>query len=359
MIREIEALKHNHHIIATGSTPPHDTNVSFIHCNRFIFTHLEYTMGKILRVLSGNNVYLGKFLTTQKKIDTLLKEISPDIVILHEAAYMPYFFQNNKKYKLVFNAHEYHPLEIQGNKKWEKSWGRIYTTIYQKYLPKLDLLINVNQEIADQCEKEFGVKSLVIPNASKYYPPKNIPQKVTKPFRFIHHGAANPDRKLEVMIEAFRELGNDYQLDIMLMQSGASYYSYLEKLVSHISNVRLIQPVPYEKIIPFISTYDLAVYSLAPSSFNNQMALPNKFFEFVQARLPMVIGPSPVMVKLIRKYSIGEVADDFSAKALVKSIKGLEAQKIFLFRSNLEKAAEELSMERFDQILLENINALN
>lgn len=83
------------------------------------------------------------------------------------------------------------------------------------------------------------------------------------------------------------------------------------------------------------------------------MALPNKFFEFVQARLPMVIDPSPVMAKLVKKYSIGKVAADFTSESLVKSIRSIQNQDLTNYRTNLEKAAIELSMEQFDKILLE------
>lgn len=359
MIREIEALKGSHQIIATGLTPPHDSNIEFINSDRFRFRRFEYAIGTLLRILAFNKVYLGKYFRTQKRINRLLKETSPDLVIVHEAAYIPYLFTQEKKFKVVFNAHEYHPLEIEGNLKWTRTWGVIYSNIYSQYLSKVDLLINVNKEIADKCEREFGVKSLVIPNAAKYFPPKNIQYIAKRPLRFIHHGVPNPDRKLEIMIDAFRTLGAGYHLDLMLVQNKSEYYSSLLAMAKDLPNVRLIKPVAFHEIIEYISEYDLGVYSLAPASFNNQMALPNKFFEFIQARLPMVIGPSPVMANLVNKYQIGEVAEDFSSTALVKIIDSLEDRNLILYRSNLEKAAEELSMEKFDRVLLEKINTLN
>lgn len=359
IIREIEALKGDFEIVATGTTPPHLKEVEFIHSDKFIFTHLEYTIGKIYRVFTFNRTYLGKYATTQWKINNLLKQVKPDIVIVHEPAYLPYVFFSNQQFKVVFNAHEYHPLEVEGDMKWTRTWGKIYDTVYRKFLPKLDLLINVNQEIADQCENEYQVKSLIIPNASKYFSsnPKTI--KSDFPLLFVHHGVPNPDRKLEVMMEAFRILGGNYKLDLMLVQNGTAYYQYLERLAQGIPNVKLIPPVDYGQIIPFISQYDLGIYSLAPISFNNQMALPNKFFEFVQARLPMVIGPSPVMSKYVEKYGLGKVAPDFSAEALAKTIQLLTFQDLERYRSNLERAASDLSMEQFDKNLLTTIKNLD
>lgn len=359
MIREIEALKSEFRLVATGSTPPHNAEVEFISSDSFLFSHFEYTLGKIYRVLSLNGTYLGKYFSTQRKINKLLDRVKPDIVIAHEPAYLPYLFFKEKKFKILLNAHEFHPLEVEGNQKWTKTWGQIYTRIYRKFLPKLDLLINVNQEIAERCENEFGVKSLVIPNASQFHKAPLKQWEYGFPLRFIHHGIPNPDRKLEVMVEAFRMLGNAYTLDLMLVQNGSDYYKFLENLIAEISNVNLIPAVQFEGIIPFIQNYDLGVYSLAPISFNNQMALPNKFFEFVQARLPMIIGPSPVMSRFIKKYEIGKVARDFSAEALVEIISTLSKEELINFRNKLEVAAKELSMEHFESVLLEKVKEIS
>lgn len=358
MIREIEALKGGFEIVATGTTPLHDHKVEFISSDSFLFSHFEYTIGKIFRVLTFNRTYLGKYYSTQKKINKLLERVKPDLIIVHEPAYLPYFFPKVKRLKVIFNAHEYHPLEVEGDAKWTRTWGKIYETIYRKYLPELDLLINVNQEIADQCEKEFGVKSLVIPNASRYFLNSRKIRDSDFPLRFIHHGVPNPDRKPEVMIEAFRILGESYQLDLMLVQNDSEYFRSLEKIVANIPNVRLIPSVSFAEIIPFISTYDLGVYSLAPLSFNNQMALPNKFFEFVQARLPMVIGPSPVMRRYVEKYQIGKVCSDFGIKSLVEAIRSISKEELLTFRSNLDLAAKELSMENFESELLKKVKEI-
>ncbi len=359
MIREIEALKKDYEIVATGSSAPHDPMVKFISSDCFLFSHFEYTLGKIYRVFCFNKTYLGKYFTTQKKIDRLLERVKPDLVIAHEPAYLPYIFSKKKSYKVIFNAHEYHPLEVEGDLKWARTWGRIYNEIYKKYLPKLDLLINVNQEIAHQCEKDFGIKSLVIPNASQYYPSSNEKRRSNSTLKFIHHGVPNPDRKLEIMVEAFRLLGDNYSLDLMLVQNESAYYKSLVNLTSGISNVRLIPAVQYSEIIPFISQYDLALYSLAPLSFNNRMALPNKFFEFVQARLPMIIGPSPVMSRYVTKYDIGKVAEDFGPESLAETIRSLSKEDLINFRLNLEVAAQELSMEHFESVLLNKVKEIS
>ena len=47
--------------------------------------------------------------------------------------------------------------------------------------------------------------------------------------------------------------------------------------------------------------YDVGLYLLPPTNFNQRYALPNKFFEFIQGRLAIAIGPSPEMAKLVER----------------------------------------------------------
>jgi hypothetical protein len=73
--------------------------------------------------------------------------------------------------------------------------------------------------------------------------------------------------------------------------------------------------------------------------------LPNKFFDFVQARLAIVFGPSPETTGLIRQHSLGVVTDDFSPAALAKAISTMTRADISTYKGNVHSAAEQLSSE--------------
>ncbi|MBK7701065.1 MAG: hypothetical protein IPJ39_21260 [Saprospiraceae bacterium] len=85
-------------------------------------------------------------------------------------------------------------------------------------------------------------------------------------------------------------------------------------------------------IVNFISKYDIGLYILEPTNFNNGMALPNKMFEFIQARLAIAIGPSPEMKSLVEEYNLGVVSADFDSKGLAISLNNLTHQNIIDFK---------------------------
>jgi hypothetical protein len=105
-------------------------------------------------------------------------------------------------------------------------------------------------------------------------------------------------------------------------------------------------PVPPSQIVETIATYDIGFYVLAPSSYNNRMALPNKFFDFIAAGLAVCIGPSPAMAALIEHYRFGVVAPDFEPKVVADTLNNLTIEHIQAMRDAARAATPALSAEK-------------
>ena len=121
-------------------------------------------------------------------------------------------------------------------------------------------------------------------------------------------------------------------------------------------NVRLIPPVGSDDIIPYISQYDIGIYLLEPNNFNNKHALPNKFFEFIQGRLAIAIGPSPEMTKIVTDYDLGLVSKDFEAKNLAEIVNSFTPEKIIYFKEKSDLAAKQLNAQNSYKKLNDLIN---
>lgn len=358
VIREIDALKDDFEIIATGITPPHDSSVAYLDSNKIALSHFEYNLGKIYRVLFFGKVFLGKYASTQWKINRLLKEVTPDIVIVHPGAFLPYFFKKDRKYKIIFNAHEFHPKEFESNPRWKNTWGKIYDSIYKKYLPSVDLLINVCDGIAEECKSIYGKSSIVIPNAAPYYPDLFPSKVVGTPFKMIHHGVAIRERNLELMLDLAGKLSSDFLLDMLLVYQDRSYFDELVSLSKKYTNIRILPPVDFDHIVPYLNQYDIGLFLLPPFNFNYLHALPNKLFEFIQARLCIAVGPSPEMAAIVEKYNLGVVSKDFSVSSLEAELRKLDSNSIRKYKEASHLASAQLNAEKYFSNFKAEINKL-
>lgn len=349
ILREIEALLPFSEIVAIGKTPPLQKNVAFIPSKGIRRADLRGRLyKKAYRLFSGGSRCPDVLPCVKKRVRRILQEHRPDIVIAHDPEWLPYLVELKNGFKLVYNAHEYHPLEFEEDLEWIRTRGRCYYQIYKNCLSSVDVLVNVCESIAQKCRQEFNKASLVIPNASLYFPSLKASRVDGNLVKIIHHGSAMRGRQIEIMIDVAKMLGTRFRFDLMLVPSeDLSYFAQLRNAVSAASNVRLIDPVPYQDIIPFINQYDIGMYNLPPLSYNNKIALPNKVFEFIQARLCLVVSPSVEMARMVNKHHVGVVSKGFDAMSFCESIKQLDAESIEAYKQNASKAAIEESAEKY------------
>ncbi len=125
------------------------------------------------------------------------------------------------------------------------------------------------------------------------------------------------------MIEAVQRSDADVTLDLFLVDDGSPYLESLRHLASADPRVRIHPAVPLEALVATLNEYDVGLSVFPPTTFNLAWCLPNKFFDFVQARLGVIIGPSPEMVREIEEHGFGAITDDFSPEALAKVVDAL------------------------------------
>lgn len=389
--RHIGALRDVYEVTTAGYTPAKDLNENHIvieHETEWTYQvkfHWDYPsiirkpISMLVKLLNINQVFKNNISVLnppqdfekrywdyneyQANIKDFFKELIKtkyDVILANDIQTLPLVLAYKEKYpntKIIVDAHEYSPREFEDDEKWIIRYQKFYEYICTTYLPKVDAMFAVCQGIAEEYLKCFNIPMpTVITNACNYY--DLLPQKVDeKNIKIIHHGISNPSRKIELMIEMMGYLPENYTLDLMLV-GGGEYYESLKKLAEKNKCIRFLAPISMNEIATFTNQYDIGVYILAPSSFNNFHALPNKLFEFIQARLAIAISPSPEMANIVKKYDLGVVSEDFTAKTLAEIIKNISIEKLNYYKNQSNLFAMELSAEKNKEIIVNTIQKL-
>lgn len=361
--RQILALKNSYNIIAAGYTSPQIDEVNFVSLNKI-------SESKAKRIVNGffklklrlfESYYWSNALhqATLKK----LKDLKFDLILANDIETLPVAVKLTElnKCNLIYDAHEYTPREFENSWRWRFFYQKYKTYLCKKYLPKVDIMLTVCEGIAEEYHKQFNIKPTVITNAPPF---QNLAPNIVnkKKIRIIHHGVAMPERNLELSIQLAKYLDSRFELTFMLVGNN-SYLQKLKQLSKEYPNVNFIDPVPMPQIAETINKYDIGLFLLPPSNFNYTMALPNKFFEFIQGRLMIAIGPSPEMAKYTTKYELGTVTKTFNPKEMAGELNNLTIKQIQQFKANADKYAYELSFEMnkkymtniIKQVLKENL----
>lgn len=167
----------------------------------------------------------------------------------------------------------------------------------------------------------------------------------------VHHGVANRNRKIEKMIAIAGACKPQVTLDLFLV-GDQHYIAELKNISRQYGNVTICEPIEFSEINAVLARYDVGFYILEPTSFNLRYALPNKLFEYIQAGLAVIIGPSPEMADVVTKYECGIVLPSFDEDEVSLRLSELTSDQIAGAKAKSRIAAKELCYESEKRVLI-------
>jgi hypothetical protein len=279
-----------------------------------------------------------------KQARELVGDRTFDLVVANEARALPLAHEIANGTPVWGDMHEWAPEERAHVLPWRLLVKPYMYSICAKYLPRTTAVTAVNASIASLYTERFGCRTDVVRNAGPFRnlePSPPVPGRI----RLVHSGAAVPGRNLEGTIEAVKALDDRFTLDLYLMKArdGGRYWQQLKDLAAGDPRITFHDAVTPEELPATLNQYDVGVFSLPPQTTNHRLMLPNKFFDFVQARLALVFSPSPETAKLMQEHDLGIITEDFSNAALTRAVASLTNADVERYKANTHRAAQALS----------------
>ena len=346
--RQIIFLKDRYEIITAGLTSPEIDGVKFI---KIDYPRPWYLiLFSVVRLLLKN---YEKFYWSGYHIKNTLKKLSVvkfDLILANDLNTLPVAIAlaEINGGKVFLDAHEYEPRHYDHKLSFKLLFQGYWGYICRKYLPKVDDMVTVSERMAEEYKKNYGVDCKVINNSPFYY---NLsPSQVGDKIRLVHHGALNRARRIEYIIKLMDYLDDRFLLDFILLPNDPAYLRRLKSMAKNNSRIKFLDPVKMLDIPVIINHYDIGLNLYYPSSFHLKITIPNKIFEFIQARLAVLTWPYEGINKLVQKHKVGIIAESFTIKAAADCLNKLENHDIELYKHNSDKAAKELCAENSKQL---------
>lgn len=242
------------------------------------------------------------------------KKHKADLYIAHNLGALPAAAIAAKKHKKPngFDAEDLHRFEISDDKHSEPY--KITKTLEDKYIPLTTYFSASSSQIAGFYKTLYpSLNPLVVLNV---FNKKNIslakPGNPLKLFWFSQ--TIGPSRGIEDAVKALGTLNkNDFELHL-LGHRPASNELFFEELTSANVNIKFHDPIAPDDIIHFASQFDVGLALEPGFSTNNQLALSNKIFSYMQAGLAIVASETKTQHEFMGEnpaigttYPIGDV----------------------------------------------------
>lgn len=365
--RQIELLSGSYRLIAFGKKPPslpvarfHDLtaligipggkriNPAFLASYLRDFGLARFFVTAVMYLLDAVPAFprLNEFWHTRMARGGALRRLRDtpcDLIIANDLTALGVCAAAKGGRKLLYDAHEYSPGQFPRD--FRHLNKRIHSRyMLRKLLPSCDSVSTAGDGAAGLYGKVFGVPCEVITNAPGYHDIHPVDRGDGR-IRLVHHGIAARKRDLERLVDVMRLLDDRFTLDFFLLAPNPQYYDELKAYAAGDPRITFNEPVAMQSLPEVLNEYDIGFWLYKPTTINLAYALPNKFFEFVQARLAVAVGPTPEMARYTRHYGFGVVSDDFSPESMARLLLALSPERIMEYKNKAQLCALELSAE--------------
>lgn len=260
---------------------------------------------------------------------------------------------------VIYDAHELWPHRNRPDARRRKTWLLERADGY--FCRRCDGVITVNDSIARHMERKYrlGKEIVVVRNipslAARDAPPEHgVLGDMPRP-RLVYVGGIQTFRGLEQVIAAMPQIRG--AVFAAIGPGTPEYRAGLEKLAADTGvadRVRFVEWVPPSSVIPTVAQGDLGVCLFQASHLSYYWTLPNKFFEYLHAGIPVLASDFPETRRLVERYEVGALCDPGDPSSIAAAVNVLlsRPEDLARMRDNALEAAQELNWEHERERLL-------
>jgi len=293
-------------------------------------------------------------------------QYSPTVFVAHDLPMLPVAKLAAERCgaKLVYDSHElYCEQEFSGREK--RRWAEIEA----KYIGACDEVSTVNQSIATELERRYGIDDVsVIYNAER----STAPPRRTRIFHevfglaadkkvLLFQGGLSAGRNLETLVGAMRNVKNT-SVVLVILGNGLLLKNLQAKARSHeLSGLVYFHPAVSQKdLLAFTAAADAGVIPYQATCLNNYFCMPNKLFEFIAAGIPILASDLPEIRNMVLGQQIGLVGDMSTTESLAGLIDVFfgDEQRLATWQGNLSITRKRVCWEEEEKKLVEIYAAL-
>jgi len=260
----------------------------------------------------------------------------------------------------VYDTHEFAIEEYAEKPGWRRWTRPLVQAIERKYIGDAAVVSTVSAGIAERLDRLYSLPrpTLVVRNTPQYEPSGFRP--TGSRIRVLYHGIVVPGRGLELAIDSVVDWRPEFELTLR----GPENPQFTPALRARIGalgledRVHLAPPVPMTALVREAAAFDIGVFVLPGHSRHNEFALPNKVFEYIMAGLCLCTSDLPEIAAIIERYKVGVTVPHLDARAIARTINGLDHGRIDAFKQKALRAAHELCWERESESLVASYSAL-
>ncbi|MHB2168617.1 glycosyltransferase [Alsobacter sp. R-9] len=288
-----------------------------------------------------------------------------DLIILHSFHFLPAAVVAKWRHgaPIIYDAHDFYS-DMDATAKltpFERGWlVPFYAFMDRRAIKAASAFLTVSDGVADLYERWSGRRPMVLRNVhDERLDRRPLPQTVRERCSIppgdtlvVAIGNAKRGAAIEGLIRCMSHL--PASTHVAFVGGGFGEFAPLVAALGVESRVHFCGRIPADEVVPFVESADMAVVLYFAETENYEQALPNRFFQSISARLPLLYPPLPRLREIATAFNFGVEFDPLSSQSLLAGLSrlGQEAGSPAL-REGLARAAKALSWQSEEGKLLD------
>jgi glycosyltransferase involved in cell wall biosynthesis len=259
--------------------------------------------------------------------------------------------------RVLYDSHELYSEQSGLSARARRYWEQVEKT----YIGRADFIVTVNQGIAEELARRYSLPRLpmVLPNVCSYRPLPDDRSALSRLYGLppsrplvLCQGGLMPGRGLETVVEAWECFPKTPPLLVFLgdgpMAAWIARRVRQRKLQDHVFVGR---SVASDELLRYTACADLGLIPYAPGTRvtcpNTRLSSPNRLFEYVMARVPILTWELPEIKRVMDEAGTGWCATWRSPRELAARIQEALGKVAHISTEAREAAARRFSLEHY------------
>lgn len=256
-------------------------------------------------------------------------------------------------HRLVYDAHEletghnFHGFRLAGIYRHVWPWPE------RAFIRSADATITVNEGIADELVRLYGIADPVVvmncPERQPFNKSTRLRDELGIPPGLkiaLYQGGVVGGRGIEPFLYAIQRLP---EVAGVVLGDGHLLEEYRARAESGLwQRVYLPGKVPLDDLPHYTASADVGVTLIQDICRSYHLALPNKLFEYLQAGIPVLGSNLPEIARIIQGYNVGLVVDPDDPDAIAEAL-GRLLRDTDLYARSSAKARQAAAIFNWDR----------
>ena len=291
------------------------------------------------------------FLDYEAAFGPIIEELNPDLIHAHDyhmigvgVTAAKHLRKSGINTKVIYDAHEL----IEGLS-YPKRVLRKWMREERNFIGEVDDVICISEPQALRIKEVHNLKLLpkVVLNCPAITTSKNIEKTIREDLDIegkiiVYHGQVDSRRDLETLVSSLEFFSEDVHIAIVTNNRG-NYVNDLKDIAKNLSTIKrpiekqlhFLPYVPAADLPQYLSSADVAVIPQTETE-NHRIAMPNKLFESIHAKLPILASDVGAVSTFVEAKRIGISFKSGSPESLAREGSALLKNTV-KYRNNISQ----------------------